>query len=246
MAVLDLRGHEQFTGKPHYTIAVGEQTLAYCYIRKNACSAFKSWMLAESPHSQEKDESALQFLNRHHKASLSDVRTSAFRVCVLRDPLARVVSAYRNKFIQQSGHADIFANYGRITGRSPQSASFADFVQAYLSRPFEELDPHMWSQAAHLLPVRYNVALLMDEVPGAMARILGKSRAAAHFAKRHNASSGFTEVDEDVSAAPASVLHERFVAEGLMPSNSALLAPSLADQLRELYAADYQVLEWLT
>lgn len=236
MSALDLTG-QQRVGRRHFALDVGGQNIAYAYIRKNACSAFKRLFMAESPHSDGKAD-ALGVMGAHHVAGLRKVATADVRVCVLRDPIDRILSVWRNKWIQDSGNADIFRSYTTLVGGGPRKATFTDFVEKYLSQPHGSLDAHVWTQSSHLMPVRYDVAVDISGLHSAMTDLLGADIADAHFARRRNVSSGFGESDEPVSDVPAHELTKRFAQEKLMPSRAALLTPSLEEQLTSLYADD--------
>lgn len=236
MSALDLTG-QQRVGRRHFTLQVSGQRIAYAYIRKNACSAFKRLFVAESPHSNGKTD-ALLLMGTHHIAGPAKVAAADVRVCVLRDPIDRVLSVWRNKWIQDSGNADIFRSYTSLVGGGPRKATFAQFVEKYLSQPHDSLDAHVWTQSSHLMPVRYDVAVDIGDLHSTMTDLLGADIADQHFARRRNVSSGFVESDELASDVPAIELTERFTKEGLMPSRAALLTPSLDEQLSRLYADD--------
>jgi hypothetical protein len=238
MPSLDLRGHPG-RGRGHFVIDIGGTTLAYCYIRKNACTAFKSLFVQESRHQFHEGGDVLAFMQEHHRARLPDIKSADARVCVVRDPADRVASTFRNKFIQQVGNRDIFASYQAVTGRDPQDATFTQLVTDYLQHS-GPLDPHVWSQMGHLAPVFYEYAIPIQDLETEMANLIGTERAARYFGIRSNATAAATTaVVSDPANEPAGLLHNRYIRDQSMPSASSLLTPELKDALREIYAEDY-------
>ncbi len=243
MGILDLAGEERRAGLEHFMLPVPGRRIAYCYIRKTGCSAFKRLFLALSPHAPTPRETPLRFMIRHHRATADEVAAAEVRICILRDPVARIVSVYRNKFVQRAGHEDLFASYAKLALQDPDEASFRDFVGRYLvGNRLRKLDPHVWPQDRHLLAVTYNAAFLLEDLRSGMAGVLGDDAAARFFTERENATSGFPTRDGDLSAAPSAELHRHFVAFGGMPSDAALCDVETAGRLRALYAADLRLL----
>lgn len=239
MSRLDLRGRPG-RGRQHFAIDVGGTTIAYCYIRKNACTGFKDLFVHESGHQFPRGTDELAFMQEHHRARLPDIKAAGARVCVVREPADRVASTFRNKFIQQVGHRDVFDSYHAVTGQDPREATFTRFVTGYLRHP-GPLDPHVWSQAGHLAPVLYEHAIPIQDLESGMAGLIGTERAARYFGTRSNATACATAaVVSDPANEPASLLHQRYEQDGSMPSASSLLTPELRDALREIYAEDYE------
>lgn len=105
---------------PSFHLEVNGKRIAYTYIRKNACSAFKELFKYYSDHSFPSDRNPIETMLKHHRIkSLEEARNTEFQVAVLRDPYERAVSLYKNKFIQRSGHEDIFKNFKKVTGVDP-------------------------------------------------------------------------------------------------------------------------------
>jgi hypothetical protein len=234
-------------GGRHFRFQANGRTITYCYIRKNACSAFKKLITGVSPHQEQlaAHPEAMSFLSRHHRVrSLRDLMAADHRIFVYRDPIERAVSLYKNKFIAQLDHTDIFASYHRRTGRDPLQASFRDYVLHYLGHDQSALDPHCHSQIRQLAPALYTEAIPMRSLHEAMAGILGADLAGRYFRIRVNA----TEAVEDPAPAAhraAADLHEAYQASGRMPANAALLEPALLQRLQELYADDLAMVQAL-
>lgn len=246
MGILDLSA-DQRRGRAHYVIRVGELTLAYAYIRKNACSTFKQVFIGLSLHSWNTGtETELEFMNSHHRAKRHQIATADYRICILRDPVERAVSTYRNKFIQRSYHGGIFASYEKITGQNPEEASFADFVQRYLTQPPVLLDQHVLPQAAHLRPFSYNATFLIEGLHDGMARIIGPDLARTYFRDRQNPSGGRELQDSGAADRPSRVLAQAFLAEDRqIPDKDSFLTPDLRALLAR-YAEDSVLLARIT
>jgi hypothetical protein len=246
MGVLDLRHNGDVRGRVHYTIEVQDRVLAYAYIRKNGCSAFKNFFVAESLHKKQAEEGQMEFMARCHRAREGDVRSADDRIAVLRKPHSRMISVFRNKFIQQAGNTDIFNNFREVVG-SPQDCTFRAFVHQYLVLPQEQLDPHVYSQASHLLPIHYNRAMLLEDLASGMSELLGPEIATRHFTQKANATSTQPQNGEpdDVSELPASELNARYTATREMPSTDALCSPALRKDIEERYADDCRMIEQL-
>lgn len=129
-------------GKLHLAFEIESKRIVYCYIRKNASSAFKKLIIASSPFSDlvQPHDNSINFLFRHHKSSFpQDISNADHTIFVYRDPIERIVSLFKNKFIQQIGASDILKNYSKITGRDSRNDSFRDFVNYYLTSGFSNL-----------------------------------------------------------------------------------------------------------
>jgi hypothetical protein len=174
---LDLRGQQQ-TGRAHYGIKIGNDFLAYCYIRKNACTAFKNLFLDKSPWRRlvwRKRNPGIKLLNRFHRLTTQKAQQATKRVMVYRDPVARLTSLYCNKFVHQKDCDDIFANYQMLTGKDPGEATFRSLVNSYVKRVCDgdEIDCHLYTQASHLMPIDYNAVICIDSLYASMSKLLG-------------------------------------------------------------------------
>lgn len=239
MTMLDLTPRTEKTWRNHFKIRVNDVDISYSYIRKNACTAFKKFFIAMSSEQIQKNEIPLKFMDRVHKVNMESVVSSDFRVCVLRDPVDRIVSLFQNKFVVRSYNDDIFSSYRLRTGKSPETASFADFVKDYLVLEESEIDPHCYSQYSHLMPVQYNVACLLSDLHDEMSNVVGSKIAKKYFFKRVNSTpaSGYTDVD--LSNVPAEVLKSL----GLTPQKSNLCTVELEGLIRDKYTDDCKLLQ---
>lgn len=223
--------------RSHFLFEVGGQTIAYCYIRKNACSAFKRMILDQAGYEGPWDE-AIKFLEPLAPHNLATAKAAKWRIYVYREPFERSVSLFRNKLIMQEGSTDLVADFERVTGFDAENATFEHFVTSYLAaRPG---DPHTWTQASQLLPMSYNCVSTLSSLFEDMKPIVGEDLARGYFAKPANQSSGFL-YDEASASVPVRVLRERYEAEGALPSRAALDQPAVRAAIRRLYRNDYSL-----
>lgn len=239
MADLDLRGARDLSGKLHLVANLPSgKSISYCYIRKNACSTLRSFFISMSPSGRKPAEPEFEFLARTHRAQVQDVASADYRICILRNPVQRCVSMFKNKFIQQNGHIDIFKSYEAVTGNPAETASFEDFVLSYMSHPLSDLDPHVWTQRSHLLPVHYNGAIMMDQLNTWITDTFGAEVTARNFAKKVNATVQKTETTAPASTISAHLLRREYLANHSMPSIEAFLTPVLRERLNAIYVQD--------
>jgi hypothetical protein len=227
----------------HLQFSVASRRFLYCYTHKNACSAMKRVLLATSGRDPEAWRGTFDFAP-HRCPARDRVKMEEFdcRFFIYRDPIERVVSLFNNKFVQQTGHEDIFASYRRVTGQPPGDATFQDFVRDYLRRDDSDIDVHCHGQYVRLQKIRYTHAIPMNMLHDEMAALLGRELATRFFAEKTNATEG-QRFDDPSSTVPADRLLQRFVSERALPSTKALVTVVLRDALRARYAADYRMIE---
>lgn len=235
-------GRRARTGRPHYQICIGGKHLAYCYIRKNACSSFKRLFVENShrPFRHEVDD-RLQFMKKYHSVrNIRSLEKCDHILFVCRDPGTRLVSAFTNKFIVKSNNRDIFSDYYRVTGKNPETATFRTFVTEYLRADFSELDPHVIPQSYHLLPIQYTDAIPLTELFEAMSNIIGAQMAQMYFAEKTNDSASRARCS--LAEAPdltAAELEKLFIETGSTPRSEDFLAGEVLDEVMTLYEDDY-------
>lgn len=230
----------------HYVIDIEGVKILYTYIRKNACSAFKQLFQGEGVAAKNKYTDPLQYMTQNYLYDLANLSSVDIRMFVYRDPIERIYSLFKNKFIERSGHHDIFINIEKLLGRSADNISFQEFCFNYLPNLFgsEKLDPHVIPQHWHLLPGQYEAAIAMDRLPLAISGLLGENIAMKYFQKRVNATSNIsTRYIEDVSCRPAIELHRMFLAEKIFPTQESMVNEDIAQRLKDIYAVDYKMIE---
>ncbi len=167
-------------GRLHLAFELGNKRIAYAYIRKNGCSAFKRALGFDPSISIEKVEPHHPYRPGHFDAT----------IFVWRDPLERVISLYKNKVLDRNNAADILNTYRDVMGEEP--ADFERFVEFVCM----EKDPHCWNQRGHLMRLRYTHAIPLRHLHAAMCDIVGH-QAAEPFAARANATQ-----DQPVEVSP--------------------------------------------
>lgn len=164
----------QLTGRLRYATHVGRNhDWLFVETPKAACTTIK-WLLAELdgcevPRSHSGRITTLAMTvhqrNRYSMANLLDLppthietlltSNKVVRFCVVRNPYARLVSAWADKIRQQEpSHAHLWAAINAHTGQPPDVCpSFTHFVQwlCQTQNP-QTCDPHWRSQTALLLP----------------------------------------------------------------------------------------------
>ena len=197
-------------GRAHYLIKIGGVSYSYCYIRKNAYSAFKDLFRNESSFRMDRG-SSLANMSYYHSCSIDEVENSDFRIVILREPISRVASVFQNKFIQQLGFEDIFFNYRQITGSDPYTATFNDLIFQYLKNPLISLDVHLHPQSWHLYPIRYNAACEIKDLYEMSINIFGRTIADRYFKIKKNKSAGEQTETAYCLDVPASQLRSRYL-----------------------------------
>lgn len=220
----------------HFVFEVEGKRIAYCYIRKNACSAFKHLMLDVAGYDGPRAGSIKFLYSRYPARGLAHVLSSDWRMFVYRDPIDRASSLFRSKMIMQKGAASLLGNYRLVTGSDPNEATFHDFVTDYLTR--RNLDVHARGQSSHLLPIRYNSVSTLETLHDDVRRICGREIADAYFSRPTNASSGQLS-QQPSSEIPVYILKAHYEDTGELPSTSALMTPELEATIRRIYRRDY-------
>jgi hypothetical protein len=170
------------SGRLHLSFSLGDKRIRYAYIRKNGCSAFKAALGFDPSTSISRIKwrhPCLPF--RHYDAT----------IFVWRDPEERLVSLYRDKIIASSNSDEIIVRYRKAMGEEP--STFEKFVRFATL----DADPHCWSQASHLKPVRYTHAIPLTGLYRTMSDIVGED-ASQPFREPVNASKHISvEVTEE-------------------------------------------------
>ena len=248
---LDRRGQQQ-TGRAHYGIKINNDFLSYCYIRKNACTAFKNLFLAKSPWRRlvwKKNNPGIKLLNSFHRLTIQKAQEATIRVMVYRDPIARMTSLYRNKFVNQKDCDDIFANYQMLTGKDPGEATFRSLVNGYAKRicDGDEVDCHLYTQTSHLMPVNYNAVICIDRLYVSMSKLLGTDIGNQYFSTPANPSRPSTSMQDTNSSCladtPARQLRELLQAQTISLTSQHLLDDSISNSIRTIYAEDFELIK---
>lgn len=236
----------------HFGITVGGVSIAYCYIRKNACSAWKRLFMEETdvPYDRGEWRREIEFMAAHHGLrSVADLERHDRRVVVLRDPVERYVSAFVSLMIAHTPPPTRhLRNRGsKILGMPVQEASFDKFLEHQIPAPGSRrgrLDKHLWPQVWHLAPVTYTDVIPIERLATAMKTMLGDALGARYFDRPVNATAiAPTYEDAEVAGLPAHVLRERYRETGRLPDKASFLGGGRSDLIRTAYAEDAALYE---
>jgi len=224
----------------------GEEIL-YTYIRKNACTSFKNIIAYYSLHDFKKAGSRLKGMEKYHRVKAPvQAANVKNRVFVYRDPIERVISVFKNKFIQLSGANDIIKNFSEVSGVNVEECSFNGFVENYVMKIAEgvSIDAHLLPQQWHLLPITYNRAIPLKLIKEGMADMVGEDVANKFFSKPFNATSHSSSFSSsycgDVSIKD---LRNLYISENTFPSSERFLTPRTIGLLKLIYSDDYRMLD---
>lgn len=192
MTALDNRLRLQ-RGDFHFTLPIGDKRIAYAYIRKNGCSAFKKAVGLPDAHVGQLVDN-FRWRPWHRRDAT---------VFVWRDPVERLVSLYRNKVLDGTGADDIIRSYRSTMGEEP--STFERFVEFAI----QFKDPHCIPQHKHLKPIRYTHAIPLGRLHEHMVRIVGEE-AAKPFKRRVNASK---PSPVEVSERALSLIHQHYAGD---------------------------------
>ncbi|KJZ18500.1 sulfotransferase family 2 domain-containing protein [Loktanella sp. S4079] len=232
-------------GRNHFALRVNDRLLGYCYIRKNACSSFKRMFLDLSPAQADRrpDERPIDFMRRHHVMHEADFDQCDHLIVVYRDPVERIMSMFRNKFIAVNGAEDIHRNFVALEGREPVNASFRYFVERYLQRDFKRLDRHVQPQSVHLRRAVYTDVIPVKGLYDHMINVVGPELAGQYFKRPVNRTSDVKLVDFPGAAdMPIRDIRQEYAVHGHMPDDASLLSLSLRQTLEQRYAVDYAMI----
>ncbi len=229
-------------GRNHFCLDVNGKKIGYCYIRKNGCSSFKKMFLDQSPHGYDPASQTrpIDFIRMNHLMEDSDFATCDHVVLVYRDPVKRMLSLFRNKFILCSGAEDLFANYERVTATAPLYASFRSFVMDYLHQPWAALDRHTLPQRYHLRRAVYTDVMPVEKIYERMIGVVGQSMADKYFCRPVNRTSDVEHVEmKGADVMPVEALRGHYAQRRVLPDDASLLGEDLGEVLKDRYQMDF-------
>lgn len=238
-------------GRPHFVFRANNKTIAYAYIRKNGCTAFKNLITSCSEHPvfYDSNSNPLQFmLDYHEERSLTALEKCDYRIFVYRDPYDRIASLFLNKIVERKNAEDLRQSIRSVSDKNPEKMSMYDFVFLYLRSgvDVEKLDPHVWPQSTHLYPIKYTNAISIANLKEEMASIVGKDLSQRFFANKSNAASGNVMTnDTDLSKVSAYKLRETLETTGVRPSTRNLIGADESEAIRLIYRYDVELIKKL-
>jgi hypothetical protein len=238
--------------RPHFGITVGGVSIAYCYIRKNACSAWKRLLVGESPAPFRTGEwkNEFAFMAAHHGLrTTAEIDRCDRRIVVVRDPVDRFVSGFISLFVTRTPPPTrrLRALSGELFGRDIFDVSFDMLLERQLPGPDtarRRLDKHFWPQVWHLAPTAYTDVIDIGCLGAEMNRLIGEKLGTQYFDKAVNATSAVRSYDDsEASSTPARALIDRFQSTGLLPSKASFTHGGRADRIRDAYEEDASLFE---
>ncbi len=234
--------------RSHFGITVGGVPIAYCYIRKNACSAWKRLFVEESALAAERARygRAIAFMAAHHGLrSIAEIERCDRRIVVVRDPVERYVSAFVSLLVAGTPPPTRkLRNLGRrLIGREVEDISFDMMLEHLLPngshRRRRRVEKHFWPQVWHLAPLRYTDVIDIDRLAATMKTMIGETLGARYFDKPVNATAAMPAYEDPAaSGMPASELAARYRETGALPAKASFLRDGRADVIRAAYAED--------
>ena len=231
--------NRHYSGPLHLAFEVGGRSVVYAYIRKNACTSFKKFLLVRAGITElPEGTSAIRVLSDQFRAEyLRDFVEADRTLFVHRDPIDRAVSLYKNKFVQSREAVDIHRDYEEVLGEPAAEATFRAFVLRYLPRAG---DPHTRSQRSHLYPSVYTDAVPIESLNDALRDILSPEIVDEYFARPANVSGDETYDEPTAPTIGAHELKAELDRTGLYPSRESLVPSGggLHQSLLRRYADD--------
>lgn len=233
-------------GDLHLVCRVGDVKLGYCYIRKNACSSFKRLFLDMGDQTYDPTlwPRKIDYMITNQMMRSRDAADCDRIVFVYRDPVARTVSLFKNKFIMRDGHEDLFQGYEALAGEPPEETTFRHFVENYLRPDFRALDLHVLPQSWHLKRFHYSDAIPMENLHAHMTDVIGAELADKYFKRPVNAThQHHGTVVPGAADTQARDLARTYAEDGGMPADESFLEDDLIARIRQLYADDIRMIE---
>jgi len=150
--------------------------LLYCWIHKVASTSWSEvffYLRGKEVPASRLHEATQYFSLRSHGVSLQSALSTSLVFTIVRHPLERLVSAYRDKFQFAKKYAYIYNNYaGQVMNttsagsRTSRRPSFSDFVNYLLRTPVDQYNDHWvpyWLHC-HLCEVEYDVIAKMETI----------------------------------------------------------------------------------
>lgn len=217
------------------------------YIRKNGSSSFRRWMEFEMAEGQE-IRFDLKSIQKKYAVTFETELVGVRRILVLRDPIDRLCSLFRNKFIQESGAHDIFHNLEKLSGIQRLDLTFRQFIIGYVSRFLHVtskglpiIDPHCTLQCSHLWPIKYDCVIMLKDLTKHAPALFGEAVARKFFTARENMTSGHLSYQPaaDISA---KILRRQYREDGILPATESFLDEELVLLISQIYKHDYELI----
>ncbi|UOM36757.1 sulfotransferase family 2 domain-containing protein [Acuticoccus sp. I52.16.1] len=238
-------------GGPHFWFEIGGVRYLYTYIRKNGCSSFKHMIAQTSEHKSRLEAGKeIDFLREYHLLkNFNDTKTVSCSIFVYRNPVERVISLFKNKFIIREWNSDIWESVHKSIGNNPEKLSFNDFVFSYIQgyAAFNKwrgkyIDPHVKPQVRHLAPIFYNTAVDLADLTEASYRLFPAEVAEKFFREKINSTSAQEFVEDGAELMPSEILRRRWKESRSVPSRESLMNAEILKAIEQVYSEDYAMI----
>jgi len=233
----------------------------YCPIGKVACSFLKQqmvrisdvenpdWILQDVHFRTDHSYTGLHLKDYTPQEALSIISSpEMFRFAVLREPGARLLSAYMEKFvINRTMPNNIFHTRSvvepvqRALGRTDpdfeHGVTFRQFITEVTSRPPRELDPHWRPQCLYLEGISYDRIYDFEEIDEVVSMLEARSGRRLPRQPSNVTGSGLGRFQPGA----ADLLPSQIEAIGQI-SHESFLQDDLQKAIKEYYQADYAIL----
>jgi len=220
--------------------------IVYNYIPKNACSTVKGTLAFANDGSVfEKTPHELDAKYRQEPMSMD---ASWKRLLILRDPLERLISAYLDKIVRplepdKAALVDrIFKNeYGRERVGA-ESITLSQFWRWVREQRSDDLDPHWRHQTAMLAFDQYDYVLRVERLLSDW-NAFGLSETVAELRLfLEHATSSMSDFRRNLYHIGGHFIYGFRITSGFYPPKECFAVPKLQQEVRQYYAADYELL----
>jgi Sulfotransferase family len=228
-----------------------DRKLIYCPIAKVACSSIKQWFLAELGESVPELASIHKAAERHRLREQSALLAlqvlrdrDYFKFAFVRNPWARLVSAYLNKFLRSNSCSTRIAReMGRLPRLEPHPSSLVDitfeqFVRHLATGNPARFDVHWRPQHLYLTGHDFDFLGRFEHLTDDFAPLQKRLGTSTPLPRCKTTGYGLAQERMEVVAGqtPAELLQR-----GALPDYRWFYTPELRDIVRQIYAADIQI-----
>lgn len=219
--------HEFHKPSQHYEVDINGGTLLIAKIRKNASTALKIFHQNEN--------------SKIIKAKQRNSKNYSHKVFFYRDPLARFISIFLNKFVDNSCTENIKKNFLKLAPMSIETMKFTDYVE-YSKNDFSQLDCHFRPQKSHLWEIEYDSPINTNNLQDSMSRLIGQRKSYVYFSKKINKSHGGAQLIDDLLIDKNITKLRELKNHGytLLPSN--FISPDIETYVKQRYSVDYKMI----
>lgn len=240
--------------------------ILYCPIAKNANSSLKRLMVSISdlPHKEQLLKGDIHLntdmptsgvlLGQLDEQTIQNIISDSayLRFAILRDPLARLVSVYWEKFVlhrtnlRQHQHIQkpiwyVQQRQGASIPDFQKGISFEDFIKYIVSQPVEKQDIHWCPQYLYLQDLEYN-ALYRLETPNLFMERLQQHTGLSLELPRYNMTQGKHKPFVEKAY---QLLPEQFYCGKSQPSVECFYSDKLYEVVRNYFEKDFSIIETL-